>query len=410
MLLKRIGMGGIVVLYLYTLTFFIFLTDNLRIPAPLLFGLPIILLASKSDLPFAYRKQAYVFLLMLTLYYLLGMGDWRSFLITSVTCLVCAGYFHYYVGVNKRRFTITVIIFNVLLLLSMLIMVLDHVNPGTIDGIRSLMLDEEVQQSPAGLAVTQFTFGYQIAAFTTFIFIISITQKFNTLIRILALGICLLCIYLGMNRSAFISFIGAASLFMIAYYRFKAVLLIAATIVVGFALYTYVLKDNLDDKNNILAKNISKEDDQYARSNLLAENLKICADYPFGLIFYNKDWDEVTYRNSLFTFGLSSHNSYLMFITYLGPFLGLGFLGFIYYKPVKIFRQALSQIKLKDNALLVSMLFSFLAVSLNALSHNGWLLNADGPTVFLYFGILQGAKIYLQKSEVVPAEREYSFA
>jgi hypothetical protein len=46
-------------------------------------------------------------------------------------------------------------------------------------------------------------------------------------------------------------------------------------------------------------------------------------------------------------------------------------------------------IRAKENAMLVCLCFSFAGVSINALSHNPWLIGADGSTIFLYFGIMQ---------------------
>jgi hypothetical protein len=60
-----------------------------------------------------------------------------------------------------------------------------------------------------------------------------------------------------------------------------------------------------------------------------------------------------------------------------------------------LFGLTIKHIRLKDNALLLSLFFSFLAVSINALFHNAWLFTTDGPTLFLYFGVLQGSKIYM---------------
>jgi hypothetical protein len=82
-----------------------------------------------------------------------------------------------------------------------------------------------------------------------------------------------------------------------------------------------------------------------------------------------------------------------MFITYLGPFLGLGLLLIIYSGVVGIGFNALKEIRNKDNALLICLCFSFIAVSINAAAHNGWLLSADGPTLFLYFSILHSEKM-----------------
>jgi hypothetical protein len=199
---------------------------------------------------------------------------------------------------------------------------------------------------------------------------------------------------MGMNRSAFVCVIAAVTVFLLIYYRSKAVLVIAAAALIGFGVFTYIQKGDSDDKNNIFAKNEAKANDEYNRSDLVTENLKICADYPFGLIFYGKNWEDVTYRHPLFSFGLTSHNSYLMFLTYLGPFLGLSLLIGIYYKFAGLFKRMVLHTRLKSNALLLCLFFSFIAVSLNAMSHTGWLMSVDGPTLFLYFSVLQYEKLY----------------
>ncbi|WP_419788623.1 O-antigen ligase family protein [Mucilaginibacter sp. SP1R1] len=394
------------VAYLYTLVFGIFMTDIFRIPAPITLGLLMLPFVKKPLPPFAYYKECILFTIALFFYNIVGLNDYISFTANLITIVVCAFYFNYFVGSNKRRFNITVAMIYCLLLLSMVILVLDHYDPGSIDPIRAMMLGEAIKQSPAGLAITQFTFGYQIAAFAGFVFVLSYTFRQNIVVKILAFCICMTCLYLGMNRSAFISFSVASVTFLFIYYRFKAVFLVAAVVLMGFAIYTFVLKENADDKNNILAKDQAKEANDFNRANLAAENLKIYADYPYGLIFYGKNWDDVTYRNQVFGSGLTSHNAYLMFITYLGPFLGIGLLIGIYYKIIQLFLKTVNQTRLKSNALLLCLFFSFLSVSFNALSHNAWLVAADGPTLFLYFAILQGARIYEPEPEIVPVEEE----
>jgi hypothetical protein len=126
---------------------------------------------------------------------------------------------------------------------------------------------------------------------------------------------------------------------------------------------------------------------------LTAENLRIYSEYPLGLVFYGKTWGDVIYRNQVFSSGITSHNAYLMFMTYLGPFLGIGFLFVIYIGVFRIAYHALKEIKKRENALLVCLCFSFIAVSINAVAHNAWLLSADGPTLFLYFSILHFDKV-----------------
>jgi hypothetical protein len=403
MLIKKIVVFGLMAGYLYTVAFNIFMTAIFRIPAPMIFGLLLLPFIQRPLPPFIYYRECFLFTLALFLYHIVGMNDYTGFFLSFVTIIACALYFNYFVGTNKLRFHTSVIMLFAWLAFSMIIMVLDHTHPDIIDALRSRMLDEQVKQSPAGIATTQFTFGYQIAAFTTFAFIATFTFRLNSLVKVLVFCVCMLFLYLGMNRSALISFAGAVMVFLFIQYRFKAVILVALVAIISLLIYNYVLKDNFDSKNNILAKNEAKEANDFNRANMAAENLKIFADYPFGLIFYGKDWDEVTYRNSLFTFGLSSHNAYLMFITYLGPFLGIGLLGAIYYRITRLFAEVVKHIKLKHNAVLVALVFAFIATSLNALSHNGWLIDADGPTLFLYFAILHCARLTTPEPVAEPA-------
>lgn len=395
MAVKKILSFCLIAIYLYTLTFDIFLTDFLRIPAPLILGALLFLFIERPLQPFAYYYEMVIFTVALFLYDLVGIGDYKSFVVAIITILTCAFYFSSFVGLNKKRFILSVGVFLSLLFFSMLLMVLDHSYQSIIDPIRTIILGSQVIQSPAGIALTQFTFGYQVAAFTAFIFVLTYRSKGQIILKLVAFFVCAVCIYLGMNRSAFISFIVAAILFLLFYYRFKALILVVFTLCVGLLAYTYIIKDTLDDKNNILAKNQAKEANDFNRIDLSLENLKIYADYPFGLIFYGKDWNDVSYKNYYFQFGITSHNAYLMFITYLGPFLAFGLLGAIYYKIALLFYQTIKNIRKKNYALLLCFLFALTAVSINALSHNGWLLTADGPTVFLYFGTLQCAKIFV---------------
>lgn len=405
MTLKKLIGFGLILVYLYTLTFGIFLTDFLRIPAPLILGLALVFFIERPAQAFAYHYEMIVIIIALFIYDGIGMGDYKAFAMASSTILTCALFFNYFVGLSKWRFNLSVTVFLALLFISMILMVLDHSYQTVIDPIRSVILGTQIEQSPAGLAITQFTFGYQVAAFTAFVFVLTYKFKGHILLKIIALVVCGVCIYLGMNRSAFISFIVAAILFLFVYYRFKGVLLVTLTLLIGFLAYTYVIKDNLDDKNNILAKNQAKQANDFNRVDMSIENLKIYADYPFGLIFYGKNWDDVSYKEYFFQFGLTSHNAYLMFITYLGPILGLGLLGAIYYRIAVLFFLTMKHIRIKNYAMLVCFLFGLIAVSINALSHNGWFLSADGPTVFLYFGTLQCAKIFLPETRQIQTER-----
>ncbi|MFB0495311.1 hypothetical protein ABID99_001548 [Mucilaginibacter sp. OAE612] len=409
MLLKKCLFYGLMLFYLYTLAFNIFMTDTLRIPAPVIFCM-LLFFVQKPLLDFGYTKELIIFLIGVFLYQVVGMNNYITFFAILLTIIPCSLYFNYFVGANKSRYYASILMFFFLLMCSMIIMVLDHSMAGIIDPIRSMLLGEPVKQSPAGLAVTQFNFGYQVVAITTFAFIASCTTGQYLIVRALVLAACIVCIYLGMNRSAFISFGAGVTLFLFIYYRYRAVFLVAATVIICFGLYTYVLKDNTDDKNNILSKNQAKEANDFNRADMAAENLKIFADYPFGLIFYGKTWNDVTYRNPLFTFGLSSHNAYLMFITLLGPFLGLGLLWAIYYKTVRLFWQTIKNVKHKGSAIYVAIFFTFIAISLNALSHNGWLMSVDGPTIFIYFAVLHYNRLKDPVKQTEPVQEELAVA
>ena len=338
MIIKKVIVFGLMLAYIYTLTFGIFMTDILRVPAPLIFGLPLLIFASKTYQPFTYFTEVGLLVCAVFLYYVVGMEDYKAFLAYSFTIMVCALYFNYFVGVNRTRFKISVAAFFSFLFISMIVMVFDHNYQVLVDSLRDLMLDEKTKQSPSGLGITQFTFGYQLITFTSFVFIATILFRLNFLIKLAVFCLCIFFIYLGMNRSVFICFTGVGVMFLLVYYRLKALPIIAAGILMGLMVYSIANDSNIDTKNNILAKNQAKQANDFNRAVMAEENLKIYADYPFGLIFYGKTWEEVTYKNPEFPDGLPSHNAYLMFFTYLGPFLGLGLIGAIYYKPLRLLR------------------------------------------------------------------------
>ncbi|WP_197286344.1 hypothetical protein [Pedobacter sp. PACM 27299] len=404
MLLKKLMITFFMTSYLYTLSFGIFMTQIFRIPAPFVFCLPLILFFKEGKLPFLYTKEAILFFLALFFYDFIGMADRLAFFASLIVISCCIFYFNFFVGYNRRRFNLSMAIFYGLLFFSAVIMVLNHFLPARIDQLRSTLLNDTIMQSPAGLALTQFNYGYQLAALVSFMFVFTHVFRLNILIKLLAFIICVTFIYLGMNRSVFVTFLCSSFLFAVFYYRYKSIFIISAAVLIGFVSYAFIIKENFDAKNNIMAKNEGKNANYYNRVGLSEENLKVYADYPFGLIFYGKNWGEVTYRSTIFTNGLTSHNAYLMFFTYLGPFLGLGLLIFLYYNIGKIFLGVLFKIKLKENAMLIGLCFSFLGVSINAFSHNGWLVSADGPTLFLYFSILHLAKIQACQNAQEPDE------
>lgn len=390
MLIKKLFILGLVAAYLYTLAFNIFMTDRIRVPATMLV-FPLLLFRNVPVKAFAYWKETILIALALWLYNFIGMNDGREFFASLAVAGGCALYFNYFVGSNRKRLYISIAIFVGLLFFSMIILVWDHFAQSTVDPIRSTLLDGPIEQSPSGIAVAQFTFGYQVVAFTTFIFLASFTYRLPLLLRLTCLAICFMFLYFGMNRSAFVCFISVSVTFILLSFRLKGLLLIAAGAAVVIGIYQGGLKTVAADKNNILSKNQAKQANDFNRSGLAVENLKVMADYPWGLIFYGKKWEEVVYRNPAFPSGLSSHNAYLMFITYVGPFLGIGILVMLYILFLKTGIQ-LAKGPLKYDPLLVALFGTFLALSLNAMSHTGWILNADGPSVFFFFALMHTIK------------------
>ncbi|HKG05946.1 MAG TPA: O-antigen ligase family protein [Pedobacter sp.] len=378
---------ALLVAYLYTLAFGVFMTGFFRIPAPFVFCFPLLVFfKERINTEFIYWNT----LLFLTtagfLYSVVGMSVDAGFAANIISITICAFFFNHYVGSSVERLHFVIFVFFALLGVSVIVLMLDHffIN---MSSLRSTLLGEPIVQSPSGIAVYQFNFGYQVAALAPFAFIYTCVFQKPLLIRGIVLAVCIGFLFLGMQRSAFVAFVICIILFMFFYYKGKAILSVALVGLVCAGLYFLVLKDNLDNIENIVTKN-EHNDAAYNRSGLLEENLKIYLDYPYGLIFYGKSWNDVIYRNYVFSSGITSHNAYMMFLTYLGPFLGLGFLLAIYYRVCAICVYVIKYIRAKENALLVCLCFSFVGVSINALSHNPWLIGADGPTIFLYFGVL----------------------
>ena len=385
------------VLYLYTLSFGIFMTATFRIPAPLVFCFPLIILFRERLIRFYYKKELWVLVIAMFSYYVIGLDDFKYFAASVITVIACVFYFQYFIAHNTRRFNLSILIFYSLLAFSSVVMVLNHFYPQMIT-LRELIMDEKVIQSPSGIAIYQFTYGYQLAALGPFILIYTFLFHKHMVIKVGVFLACLVFIYLGMQRSVFITFICSIGFFLLVYYRVKAVFIISIAIVTSVFFFEYVLEKHIDSNNNILTKNMNNEPENN-RKVLIAENLNIYADYPLGLVFYGKNWGDVIYRNPIFYKGITSHNAYMMFITYLGPFLGLGLLILVFRSIIKVAYNAVKEIRRPENALLICLCFSFLGISINALSHNSWLISADGPTLFIYFAILHLDKI--KKNELL---------
>jgi hypothetical protein len=208
------------VLYLYALAFGVFMTESFRLPAPFIFSIPLILLFREGSKEVLYSKELIAFSLALISYYVIGIGDYPSFFATLLNVVLCLFYFNYFIGSNTARYNLSIFIFFVLLGISALVLVLNNYFDG-VDGLRAILVDDVILQSPAGISTTQFTFGYQLAAFTPFLLIYTFVFQKPLFIRLLAFLACLILIYLGMQRSVFVTFVCAISLFLILAYRVK---------------------------------------------------------------------------------------------------------------------------------------------------------------------------------------------
>ncbi|MDB5119319.1 MAG: O-Antigen ligase [Sphingobacteriales bacterium] len=390
-------------LYLYTLTFGLFLTQSIRFPSPLLFGLTMIAIFWQSGHRFLYVKEAVVIAGANFFYYILAQQDIQAFSVNIIVFIVCFLYFNFFVGQDNSRLKMSIIMFYSLLILSAIVMLLNHVYPVQIISLRSRLIGAPIAQSPSGISSTIFGFGYQLAPLVSFLFVASAIYVRSWFIKIAVLLACLIAVYMGMQRSVLVTLVVSSFIFLVFYYKFKSIILIAVIVIVSglFSIY-FINSSSGNEYDNIFAKNERNAEED--RGGLMTENLRIYSNYPMGLMFYGKNWKDVTKYNIVYAGGITSHNAYLMFITYIGPFLGIAFLILVYSKIVKIFKHILWDISNKQNALLACLCFSFLAVTLNALFHNAWLIGADGPSVFVYCAILHRYNMQYSTEVVVVAE------
>ncbi len=389
-MIKRIIFFVLIFLYVYVTTFNIFLTEIIKVPAPILIMTPLLIFYRQDNVNFEYGLQGLIFFIAVFLNILIGESELVGFFtfIINLTCMII--FFNYIIGDSLERMMMTIYFFYGLLFISGVVLLLDH--QLDIADIRTILIGGPVLQSPSGIATSQFTFGYQMAAVTPFMLIGVVLFKKNWLLSFVLIIVAINFIFFGMQRSVFVAFLAVVAMFLFLYFRAKSIFLFIGISAI-FLLGQGYMDQFSEDKNqkNILNKNVKQTDKNENRGDLISENLKIIADYPFGLIFYNKTWNDVVQHNFVYKNGhqiISSHNGYLMFITYLGPILGLLLLVLIYYKVWKNIWHALKHIKLEENAMLVCLSFSFIAVSINSFFHNEWLLSTSGPTQFLYFSIL----------------------
>jgi O-Antigen ligase len=387
----------LMLLYIYVLTFDIFLNQYFKFPAVFIGILLALVFREPRSKTFIFSWELWFLFLANFFYYAIGQSELKPLVVNFSIFACCAFYFNFFVGQSRRRLNLSVMIFFSFLALSVLVMCADHLAPSTIVLLREKLIGSQVVQSPSGISTNIFTFGYQVAAFSTFVFLYTIFKRKHFVLVGMVFLICLVPIFYGMQRSALIVFGINVVLSIIIYFRLKAIPILVGIGACCFIFFSITSSYNTSTQYNILNKAEQNAEMGENRAGLITENIKIYSDYPFGLVFYNRKWSEVSQHNPTYQGGLTSHNGYLMFFTYLGPIVGLFFLIAIYRRLILVFRTAILNIRNIDFALSASLCFAFLALSMNSLFHNAWLINANGPTVFLFFCILQLNEIKLKQ-------------
>jgi len=401
--MKNVMLLVLLFLFVYVTTFNIFMTGIFRIPAPVVFLAPLLYFFRTEEKVFSYGKEMVVFFMAGLFFYIIGQADIPGFFALMIVAACFALLFNYVVGFDLKRMKIIIGFFFGVLVISGIIMFVDHkVN---VAGLRSLLVGEQVLQAPSGISTTIFTFGYQMAALTPFLVVSTILFRKNWFFSLLIFGFAVALIFLGMQRSVLLAFGLVLGLFFLCFYKAKSILIFGLICGTFFIAQSSIEQFSEGKKQqNILNKNVENAKGKEERGDLMTENLAIIADYPFGLVFYGKTWNDVVQHNFVYKKGpivISSHNAYLMFITYLGPLLSFIFLILLYQKVGKIIFYAFLNVKEKKNALLICLCCSFIAISVNSFFHNEWLLATSGPTLFLYFAILQLSKIRMNEELVV---------
>jgi hypothetical protein len=391
-MLRRVVIIILMAIYLYTLTFNVYL-NNFVIGLVLSF----VFMKKRPAILFGWE---FLFLILGNLfYYVIGQSDLKAFFLNLSEILTCGLYFNFFVGESYNRFKASVLLFVLLLSFSVALMFADRYYPNSVDIYRAKLIGGDIVQSPSGICGNMFTFGYQVAAVSTlaFLYVLLTKKHFLMVWGVFMLGT--ISIFYGMQRSAFIAFSLASVICVIKYYKAKAIPAIAGAVIIGALFFVYSSQGSNDSQGNILTKNTQNEENGEDRSGLMIEDLKIYSNYPLGLVFYNLEWSDVSKNDPVFSGGLTSHNAYLMFFTYLGPFLGIILLLAVYKNVYLAFKQALSGIHDRRNALFIALCFALFAASINALFHNAWLLNANGPTMFLYFAVVHFSKVYYKNTQ-----------
>ncbi|HEY0771930.1 MAG TPA: hypothetical protein VGD31_16505, partial [Sphingobacteriaceae bacterium] len=111
----------LMILYLYSLSYGVFMTELFRIPAPMVFCFPLIFLFKEKIRSIPYHKEIWAILAAIFFYYIIGLSDVRSFLANSISVGICILYFYYFISSNTKRYNYSIIIFYSLLTFSAIV-------------------------------------------------------------------------------------------------------------------------------------------------------------------------------------------------------------------------------------------------------------------------------------------------
>ncbi|MDB5014303.1 MAG: hypothetical protein JWQ25_2505, partial [Daejeonella sp.] len=139
-MLKKLIILVLTLVYLYTITFNIFLNAYFRFPTPLLFGIPLIVLFWQSKQPFLYLREALILFALNFLFYVIAQEDIKGATVNLLVIIVAFLYYNFFVGTDFKRFKLSIIAFYSLLTLSAIIMLCNHVFRPQIDSLRVILI------------------------------------------------------------------------------------------------------------------------------------------------------------------------------------------------------------------------------------------------------------------------------
>src|SRR5690606_41109827 len=105
---KRIIFFVLIFLYVYVTTFNIFLTEIIKVPAPILILTPLLIFYSQDNVNFRYGLQGILFFIAVMLNMLIGESELVGLFafIINLACFII--FFNYIIGDNLERIMMTI--------------------------------------------------------------------------------------------------------------------------------------------------------------------------------------------------------------------------------------------------------------------------------------------------------------